>query len=66
MGGKFTEREVLECSALFGHGSVKRLKNNRHKVVTFGALDLFEGLNVFIFGAVHDREDFGDEMRFIS
>ncbi len=30
------------------------------------AFDLFEGLDVVVFGAVHDREDFGHEMGFIS
>ena len=29
------------------------------------AFDLLEGLDVLVFGAVHDREDLGDEMSFI-
>ena len=34
------------------------MKNDGHQVVTLGALDLFEGLDIFMFGAVHDRKDF--------
>lgn len=34
--------------------------------MAFGAFDLLKGLNVFMFGAVHDGEDFCDEAGFIA
>ena len=34
--------------------------------MTFRAFDLFEGLDIFVLGAVHDGKDFGDEVRFIA
>ena len=34
--------------------------------MTLGAFDLLEGLDVLMFGAVHNRKDFGHEMGFIS
>ena len=34
--------------------------------MTLGALDLLEGLNVFVLGAVHDGEDLRDEVRFVT
>ncbi len=34
--------------------------------MAFGAFDLLEGLNVFMFGAVHDGEDFCGKMLFIA
>ncbi len=39
---------------LFSEGAVERFENNRHEVVALGALDLLEGLNVVLLGAVHD------------
>ena len=53
-GGSFRDR------------AVEGLKNNRHQIVALGTFDLFEGLDIFVFGAVHDRKDFGDEMGFIA
>ena len=41
--------------------AVKRLKDDRHKIVTLGTLDLLESLDVVVLGAVHDREDLGNE-----
>jgi hypothetical protein len=34
--------------------------------VALRALDLLEGLDVFVLGAVHDGQDFRDEVRFIA
>ena len=34
--------------------------------MAFGAFDLLEGLDVFVFRPVHDREDFCDKMLFIA
>ncbi len=46
-------------------GPVKGLKNDGHQVVALGAFDLLEGLNVLVFGPVHDGKNFCDEMDFI-
>jgi hypothetical protein len=46
--------------------TVKRLEDDRDEVVTLGALDLLEGLDVVVFGAVHDREDLGNEAGFTA
>ena len=51
---------------LLDDGSVQRFEDDRHKVVTFGAFDLFESLDVVVLGAVHDREDLGDEAGFAA
>ena len=50
----------------FRKRSVKRLKNNRDEIVTLGAFDLLEGLDVLVLGAVHDGKNFGDEVALIS
>ena len=34
--------------------------------MTFGAFDLLEGLDVVMFGAVHDRKDLGNEAGFTA
>ena len=34
--------------------------------MTLGAFDLLEGLDVFVFGPVHDRQDFRVEVGFIA
>ena len=34
--------------------------------MALGAFDLLEGLDVVVFGAVHDREDLGDEACFTA
>jgi len=46
-------------------GSVKRLEDDCDKIMTLGTFDLFEGLNIVVFRAVHDGEDLGHEVRFI-
>ena len=46
--------------------AVKRFKNDRHKIVALGTFDLLERLDVVVFGAVHDREDFGNEAGFTA
>jgi hypothetical protein len=51
---------------LFDHLSVECLEDDGHQVVTFGALNLFERLDVFVLGPVHDRKDFGDEVGFVA
>ena len=51
---------------LFSECAVQRLENNRDEIMALGALDLLEGLDVLVLGAVHDGKDFGDEVRFIA
>ena len=34
--------------------------------MAFGAFDLFEGLDVFVFGPVHNGKNFSYEMAFIA
>ena len=55
----------LRFGTLFGDGPVEGLKNDGHKVVTLGAFDLLEGLDVFVLGAVHNGENLRDEVSFI-
>ena len=51
---------------LFCDGAVERFKNDGDQIMTFGAFNLFEGLNVVMFGAVHNRKDFRDKTGFFS
>ena len=44
--------------------AVKCLKDDSDEIMALGTFDLFEGLDVVVFGAVHDREDLGDEAGF--
>ena len=46
--------------------AVKCFEDDGHEIVTLGAFDLFEGLDVVVFGAVHDREDLGNEAGFTA
>ena len=46
--------------------AVKRFEDDRNKIVALGAFDLLEGLDVVVFGAVHDREDLGNEAGFTA
>lgn len=52
-------------SKLLSDTAVEGFKDNRHEIVTLGTFDLFEGLDVFILGAVHDGKNFSNKMRFI-
>jgi len=47
-------------------GSVKCLEDDGDEIVTLGAFDLFEGLDVVVFRPVHDREDLGNEAGFTA
>ncbi len=47
--------------ALLNDGPVKCFEDDRHEIVTFGAFDLLESLDIIVFGAVHDRENLSDE-----
>ena len=51
---------------LLDDGSVQCLEDDRHKIVTLGAFDLLKSLDVVVLGAVHDREDLGDEAGFAA
>jgi len=51
---------------LFHGRSAQRLKDNRHKRLALRALDLFEGLDILMLGTVHDTQDFGEELAFVS
>ena len=41
-------------------------EDDRYEIVTLGAFDLLESLDIIVFGAVHDREDFGNKAGFIA
>lgn len=58
--------EGVPSLKLFSDRSVEGFENDRDQVVALGAFDLFECLDVFVFGAVHDGEDLGQKMRFIA
>jgi hypothetical protein len=51
---------------LLHDSAVKRLEDDRDKIVALWAFDLLEGLNVVMFGPVHNGEDLGDETVFVS
>ena len=51
---------------LFSDRSVERLENDGHEIMTFGALDLLEGLDVLVLGAVEDGKNFCDEVGFVT
>ena len=50
----------------FNDASVESFEDDCHEIVALGAFDLLEGLDVLVFGAVHDGQDFCDEVRFIA
>ena len=47
-------------------GPVKCFKNDGHEIVTLGAFDLLEGLDIFMLRAVHDGKNLCDEAGLIS
>lgn len=51
---------------LFYDGSVQRFEDDRHEIVTLGAFDLLEGLDIVVLGTVHDRENLCNEAGFTS
>ena len=51
---------------LRGECSVECFKYNSDKRATFRAFNLFKGLNVVVFGAVHDRENLSGKLAFFS
>ena len=51
---------------LFDDRTVQCFEDDRYKIVTLGAFDLLEGLDILMFGAVHDREDLGNEASFTT
>ncbi len=55
-----------EGQCLLDDCAVKRLEDDCDEVVTLGAFDLLESLDVVVFGAVHDREDLGNEAGFTA
>ena len=59
--GSPTETFGDDVNASLYDRSVKCFEDDRDEVVTLGTFDLFEGLDVVVFGAVHDGEDLGDE-----
>ena len=58
--------KVGRGEGLLDDRAVKRFKDDRDEIVTLGTFDLLEGLDVVMLGAVHDREDFGDEACFTA
>ncbi len=53
--------KVGRKEGLLDDRAVKRFEDDRDEVVALGTFDLLEGLDVIVFGAVHDREDLGNE-----
>ncbi len=53
--------EACQPAELLNDRAVQRFEDDRYEIVTLGTFDLLEGLDVFVFGAVHDREYLGDE-----
>ncbi len=53
-GSSFCTLVQVSMKGLFGKRAVQCFKDNRNQRTTFWAFNLFEGLNVFVFGAVHD------------
>ena len=51
---------------LFNGGPAQRLKDDGHEGLALRAFDLFEGLNIFMLGTVHDAQDFGQELAFVA
>ena len=51
---------------LFGESAVQCFKHNGDEGAALGAFNLFECLNVVVFGTVHDGKNFGREFRFVS
>jgi len=51
---------------LFGDLAVKGLEDDRHKVVTFGALYLLKGLDILMLRAVHNGKNLCHEVGFVT
>ena len=45
---------------------IQSFKDDRDQIVAFGTFDLLKGLDVGVFRTVHNGENFGDEMIFIT
>lgn len=45
---------------------IQSFKDDRDQIMAFGAFDLLKGLDVGVFRTVHNGENFGDEMIFIT
>lgn len=65
-GWFYAVRRTLYAVLLFGDRAVESFEDNRDQVVTLGAFDLLESLDIVVLGAVHDGEDLRHEIRFIS
>jgi len=59
-------QKIENVRGLFDDRAVKRFENDSDEILTLGAFDLLEGLDVVVLGAVHDGENFGDEMGFTA
>ena len=46
--------------------AVKRLEDDGDEIVTLGAFDLLESLDIIVFRTVHDREDLGNKAGFTT
>ena len=57
---------AMGSEGLLDDRAVKRFEDNRDEIVALGAFDLLEGLDVVVLGAVHDRENFGNEAGFTA
>ena len=64
--GFLTKASKGRQETLLYDGPIKCFKDDRHEVMTFGAFDLFESLDIIMFGTIHDREDLSDEARFTA
>ena len=57
----FAQSQLGTKDELFCDGPIKCFEDDRHEIVTLGAFDLLEGLDVVVLGSVHDRKDLGNE-----
>ena len=64
--GFLTKASKGRQETLLYDGPIKCFEDDCYEVVTLGAFDLFEGLDVVVLGAVHDREDLGNEAGFTA
>ncbi len=63
---RLKQSQVRLKEELLYDGPIECFEDNRDEVVTLGAFDLLESLDVVVLGAVHDREDLGNEAGFTA
>lgn len=63
---RLKQPQVRVKEELLYDGPIKCFEDDRDEIVTLGTFDLLEGLDVVVLGAVHNREDLGDEAGFTA